>query len=642
MAITEMLHVDLLGMRQDKKKLLRLMQKAGCVQIAELDAELCDYRKPSDVSREYTEEQLTKIRWAISEMGRHANEKTGMLASMSMKEASEDALHAASDRAEELLSKVSRLESLEKQRGDLRGEESQIKARIEQLSPWQSLSIPIESLGNTKETLQMVGTMPERTREAFLESVALLPVSCSVLASDRGTAYLWLLAHYSATQELQDLLKAAGFAEAAFTEKKGTIAQNLDALNQRVQAIDAQRSEIATEIVDLSKSLPDMQLLYEHISARQERNDVAERFAETRDTFYLTGWAPAPLKDRLEKEIHAIAKDTAIHFRSATDEESPPVLLRNHRHIEPFESIVSSFSLPDPRGLDPTFVMAPFFLCFFGMMLSDAGYGIVMAILMPLAIHFLKPKTGLRKMMFILGLGGVATIFWGAMFDTWFGMSIKPMLVNPLEDPLKMMAICLGFGAVHLFAGLFVGAYMNFKRGKPLDALYDQFSWFSMIVGLGLLLLPQTATVGKWMAIGGALIITLTAARDKKNPISRIMGGLGALYGATGWLSDLLSYMRLFGMGLATGVIGMVINQLTGLIFGKNIVFDLVGVVILIGGHIFNAVINTIGAYVHASRLQYIEFFGKFYEDGGHPFSPLTHHPKYVAIRDTELDRAQS
>jgi V/A-type H+-transporting ATPase subunit I len=221
-------------------------------------------------------------------------------------------------------------------------------------------------------------------------------------------------------------------------------------------------------------------------------------------------------------------------------------------------------------------------------------------------------------------------------------MSIRPMLLNPLEEPLNMIAVCLGFGAVHLFFGLGVAAYMNFKRGKPLAVVMDQLSWFVLVVGLALLLLPQFASLGMVMAILGALTVLLFAGRDKENFIKRLVSGFGALYGVTSWLSDLLSYMRLFGMGLATGVIGMVINMLVGLMMGKNIVFTLFGVVILVGGHIFNAAINIMGAYIHSCRLQYIEFFGKFYEDGGRPFNPLKQNPRYYTIRKTDLDRASS
>lgn len=237
--------------------------------------------------------------------------------------------------------------------------------------------------------------------------------------------------------------------------------------------------------------------------------------------------------------------------------------------------------------------------------------------------------------MLILAIGGIATVVWGALYNTWFGFSPWPSVFDPVNNSLPVMAICIGLGAVHLFAGLGMGAYVNFRRGQPLNALFDQFSWMMLVIGLGLLILPQTAQIGKWLAISGTAIILLTAGRAKSNnPFKRLISGMGALYGVTGWISDLLSYVRLFGMGLATGVIGMVINQLVKMIMSGGIIGIVIGVVVFVGGHLFNAAINILGAYVHTCRLQYIEFFGKFYEEGGKPFQPLCFSPRYLRVKN--------
>ena len=642
MAVVEMRHVKLLGMRTDEKKILRIMQKMGCVEITEMDAELSAFCTDATRSAEDTEEKLTKIRWAMNEIRRYAPENISFLNSFSMPQASEEEFEAIAGEEANLFSVIAGIEECEKRRGDLRSAEIRIKGTIEQLLPWQDLDIPIEKLSGTETAFQRIGSMPERLLPRLQEAMVGHSVTMQGIGSAQGRVNIWLLAHQSEEAFVAEALVQANFTETKFGDETGTINQILARAKDECEQLQAKQKAIADEICLAAPHLPQLKILFEIISSRKDREKAAGQLAKTGETFFLTGWLPANKCEALEKAIQKIAPDYAVSFRDADEDEKPPVLLKNNRFSTPFESIMTSFSLPDPRGLDPTFVMAPFFLCFFGMMVSDAGYGLVMAILMPLAIYVLKPRTGMKRLMFILGIGGVATVFWGAMFDTWFGMSIKPMLVNPLEEPLKMMAICLGFGAVHLFFGLFVGAYVNFKRKKPWDALFDQFSWFFLIVGVGLMLLPTVAAVGKVMAIAAAVLIALTASRQKKNWIARIMGGLGALYGVTSWLSDLLSYMRLFGMGLATGVIGMVINQLAGLLFGKNIVFTVFGVLLLIGGHIFNAIINTIGAYVHASRLQYIEFFSKFFEDGGRAFAPLTHHPRYVEINDSSAGRTES
>jgi len=279
--------------------------------------------------------------------------------------------------------------------------------------------------------------------------------------------------------------------------------------------------------------------------------------------------------------------------------------------------------------------MMPFFACFFGMMVSDAGYGIMMALLVPLLIKLMKPSKQGRKLFWVIGIGGIFTVFWGALYNTWFGFGPWPSLFDPVNNSLPVMMLCIALGALHLFTGLGLAAYLNIRRGQYLDMVYDKLSWFALVIGLGLLFLPQTAELGKWMAIGGAVIVLLTAGRaNGKNPVKRLISGLGALYNVSGWLSDLLSYMRLFGMGLATGVIGMVINLLVGMVMESGIIGIIIGIPLFLGGHLFNAAINILGAYVHASRLQYIEFFGKFFEDGGTAFTPLNYSPRYVRVQD--------
>ena len=215
----------------------------------------------------------------------------------------------------------------------------------------------------------------------------------------------------------------------------------------------------------------------------------------------------------------------------------------------------------------------------------------------------------------------------------------KLWLLDAVNNSLPVMGVCIGVGALHLFAGLGVGAYMNFKRGKPLAALADQIAWCTLICGLGMLLLEQTKKIGQILAIASVVIILLFTKRGEKNPFKRIIGGLSALYGISGWVSDLLSYMRLFGMGLATGVIGMVFNQLIGMIWDAGIIGKIIGAVLFVGCHAFNLGINALGAYVHSCRLQYIEFFGKFYEDGGRPFAPLGVKPKYVSVQPGEAEK---
>jgi len=309
-----------------------------------------------------------------------------------------------------------------------------------------------------------------------------------------------------------------------------------------------------------------------------------------------------------------------------------PTALRNPPLVEPFEMITDMYSIPSSRGMDPNLFMAPFYVAFFGMMVSDAGYGIALAIVATLFLVKLKPQGMAKKLAGVLAMGGVSTFVWGALFGGWLGLSLPPLWFNPMEEPITMLALCFGLGALQLFVGMGLQAYLNIKRGKILEALFDQGLWFVFLIGLPLLAVPALSQVGKVLSIVGAVGLILTQGRHKEGIFSKFFSGLLSLYNVTGFLSDVLSYSRLFALGLATGVIAMLINTIAAML-GSNIIGMIFMVAILIGGHAFNLLINVLGAYVHASRLQYIEFFGKFFEGGGKAFSPFRIKTKYIEVQ---------
>ncbi len=643
MAIVDMKKLTVMAVSADKGKVLRALQKLRCAQIIPPADEGVRARVHSDLRQaEKLDESMSRIAWAIKDLGRYAGKSGGMLASFAPKPEVDTAkAQEVLAQKDALLEVVYEAERCERRMGELRTRDARIQAAREQFLPWAGLDVPLERIGATRATETWLATLPAKQWEALTAAIAEqgLAAEIAVVSQDRTSAYVLAVCHRSVRTELEALLRTHEAAQVTFGEARGTVAEKLDALDAEKaelladqQAIEAQRSALAAH-VDGLKALHDL------FDAERSRVRAAEHFATTAQTFLLQAWVPAERVADVEARLRETSPSCALQSEDPTDDEKPPTALRNRRLAEPFEAVISNFSMPDPRGVDPTFIMAPFFACFFGMMVSDAGYGLIMAILIPLALHFLKPQGGMRKMMWVIGIGAVATVFWGAMFDTWFGASVKPMLINPMTQPLEMMGLCLGIGAVHLFVGAGIGMYKNIKRGDWLAGLVDQGCWMILVAGVGMLLLPATAKIGQWMALVGMLGVLLFTKRGEKNPLKRVLGGLGSLYGITSWLSDLLSYARLFGMGLATGVIGMVINMLAMMAIGSrfNLIRWLIGGLILVGGHVFNLAINALGAYVHACRLQYIEFFSKFYEDGGDPFRPLDDQTRYVRLNEQEM-----
>ncbi len=633
MAIVEMKRLTLLALIKDREKLLKAIQRMGCIQITDIPEEGLQPFLAKEDDLKKAEEEIVRLRWTIDKLSRYDTVKPPLFGNKP--EVSREQAEEVLSRKESLLLAVSETERCERQTGELKGQEARLHASIEQFAPWAGLDIPAHLIHNTRDTVQQAGTM---ARKAFLDVSAKWASEPAVLmevGAQQETVCVYAVSHLTVGHAFQADLKEAGFTPMAFGDMQGTPRQQLDAWEKELAVVFDGYKQLESKLASQAKELKDLRILFDILTAQRDRLQAANRFAATETTFLLKGWVPSAMVDIVKEKLSKVSPSVCMEANTPEEGDDPPVMLRNNRAAAPFEMVVSGFSLPAPYSLDPTLVMMPFFACFFGMMVSDAGYGLLMALVIPLIIKLAKPSTGAKRLMWILSIGGVSTLFWGFMYNTWFGFAPLPVFFDPINNALPVMALCVGIGAVHLFTGLFVGASLNFRRGKPLDALYDQFSWFMLVVGLGLLILPATAQIGKVLAIAGAGIILLTAGRNKsKNPFKRLISGLGALYGVTSWVSDLLSYMRLFGMGLATGVIGMVINQLVGMVFSAGIIGKILGAGLFVGGHLFNAGINILGAYVHSCRLQYIEFFGKFYEDGGKPFMPLEENTRYVRIKD--------
>ena len=237
----------------------------------------------------------------------------------------------------------------------------------------------------------------------------------------------------------------------------------------------------------------------------------------------------------------------------------------------------------------------------------------------------------------ILFWGGIGAGLAGALAGGWFGdlFGLPPLWFNPMEEPLKMMVVSFALGLVHIFVGMGLEFYDNVRQGDVWSAIFDQGFWFALILGLLFLFLPPLASIGGWLAKIGAVGLVLTQGRHQKNILMKLGSGLASLYNLSGILGDVLSYSRLLALGLATGVIANVINMLAkmALDFPYGLGY-IVMVVILVGGHLFNLFIGAMGSYVHTSRLQYIEFFGKFFEGGGKLFSPFKIQQKYTYFQD--------
>ncbi len=304
------------------------------------------------------------------------------------------------------------------------------------------------------------------------------------------------------------------------------------------------------------------------------------------------------------------------------------------------------FATSKTSSVDPNTSMAPFFALFFGMMLSDAGYGIILALGAAFVYFRTKSSSGKgNSLLALLAISGVSTIFWGFMFGGFMGFEIRPILFNPIKEPILTLGLSLLLGILQILFGMVLRAVMLIKQKRTMEAVSQQFTWITLRLGIVIFAFPKTymfigqeapagvaalGQYGTYIALAGFAGIILLGGYGQKG-IKRITGGVGSLMDITGYLSDILSYARLFGLGLATGVIGMIVNQMAQMM--AHGLGWIGAVVIFVVVHLFNLAINSLGAYVHSTRLQYVEFFGKFFVDGGIPFKRFEPVTKYYNIR---------
>ncbi len=526
---------------------------------------------------------------------------------------------------------------------------NKMSSDLASLKPWIVYDVPLD-ISETKFTNIELGVVPstvnlDNIKEKFSELE--LPSDISVVNSDRELIYLAVVMMKEGTDNVLGILKQYGFTQLPFQGFEGRVSDNIEKITKQIDEQKDVRRELEDEVAGYGKMQQDIEFLSDYLTIERDRERIKSKMRVTKRTFNFEGWVPSHLKDGVERILDRYG--CHYEYREPLEGEEVPVMIENSAAVTPFEAVTQMYSMPDYKGFDPTKWFAIFYAMFFGIMLSDAGYGLVITIATFVALKKFELEGMTKKMVKMFMYCGIATVFWGAMFGGWFGdlipvvadvlfgkkVEIKPIWFNPIDDPTRLLIWSLGFGVVHIFLGMAINAYMLIKRGHFWDAVFDVFSWYVLIIGAimyGALgnSNPMFGKIGLYMAVIGAAVLLLTGGRKNKG-FGKVTGGLGALYGITGYVSDILSYSRLLALGLATGVIASVVNTM-GSLGGRGIVSFIVLIVVGIVGHSFNMAINILGAFVHSSRLQYIEFFGKFYEDGGEEFDPFRNETKYIRI----------
>ncbi len=646
--IEKMEKLFLYGLSADNERLLSDLMQVGCAEIVEPETLAGQEEIAEELSRRisdlYNFEQLqSRLGAAIGILAPYTPKKKLLDRRPQMD------YHRLADAAgqERALEICARVEEIQKEIGRCQSDIGRTEFLISSLMPWKDLDIPLDERSTHDSEIFLLMLPLSAAPEELTGGEESIRAVVQEISRDTEQIYAAAVCHKSQTGEFWDRMRSAGGVKVEFDKLTGTVAENMAAARRELERLETELARYKDSLKETAGDILVLQETYDACQMAMERARAAGRMLHTAETSLLTAWVPQRQKARVERVLEKY--QCFYEFSPPGPEEEPPVLLKNNKLVEPFEAVTEMYSMPAPGSLDPNPVMAPYFFLFFGMMLSDAGYGLILTVVGLLGAKLLDCGAGMKKLLKMLGYCGISTVFWGALYGSWFGDAIPrvasvffgadvkvPMLIDPLTDPMSVLILSFIFGYLHIMTGLVLKAYLMIRRGHPLDAFFDVGLWMLILIGLPLLLAGGLAAqIGQYLAIGGAVGLVLTQGRDKKNPLLKAASGVLSLYDITGYFSDLLSYSRIMALGLATGVIGQVVNTM-GTLPGRNIFGALLFVVVFAGGHVLNLGINALGSYVHSSRLQYVEFFGKFFEGGGQPFRPLRADTKYVYIKQEE------
>lgn len=656
MAIVKMKRLRLMGMRSDRESLLHLLQKLGCVEVDEPAMDLSDpnwsaLAKPDGRDLSNAKERSALLNHALSVLKKHAPAKEGLF--RIRPKLTEQELFDP-DFYRQGLETAQAVVDGERELASLTAEQGKLQTQKAALAPWLPLDVPLELSGDENVAV-IFGTISAKADYAAMEAAVAQAsdlTSLTYAGADRDLQYFLLICHKDVEEACCEAMREFGFSRSNVRGWTGTAADNDRMLDNQLAVVAQKMDEAKAHIASFAPRREALRRCVDRAVQDIAREEVKGHLVDTADTFFLEGWMPA----KKEEELGAVLSSytAAYELADPQPEDRVPTLLDNPKWMRCINMVTEMYSLPAYNGIDPNPLIFFTYIFFFGFMFADVAYGLIIFAISLAVTKKFHPK-GTMGYMFQLGqyLGistAIVGIFVGGFFGNvldviydaflpnatmpgWMAAFSSGLIVNPVNDPMKVMVIAIVIGCVQLVFGQLVHIYMGFRDGEGLDALLDVVPWWVVFGGIGLVAL----TGNVWLLVAGAVCLLLTQGRHNKGIFGKFFGGIASWYDITSWLSDVLSYARLMALMLATSVIAQVFNTL-GSLGGRTVLGVILFVVVFVIGHGFNVGVNLIGTYVHAARLHYLEFFGKFYKEGGIPFRPLAYNTKYVDIINKEED----
>jgi len=651
MAKLRMKKLELIALLTDSKKIIELLQRRGVVEICRNEEELPGANVGAVLS-EFEKFRSTASQ-ALDVLDRYCPERSTLDRILGNRtEVEKHAFGKEAMNLEKVMNAAGEILRSSKSISDCESRQAQLEVRTDVLRQWKALDVPLSFKG-TETTTAFIGTVPYQAGIGHLTQELPECTDVEIISSSKEQTNLFVICSDTVSDETETALRKMSFMPVSDPENK-TPAELISQYEAEQTALAETAKKAEENICALGEMRRELEFTVDYLQMRKDKYEALNSVGFTGNTFVLSGYIPEKYTESLREELEA-KYTVAISYTDPAEDEDVPVLLENSRFSAPVEGITKMYAMPAVKDVDPTPVMSFFYYLFFGMMLSDAGYGLVMLIGTTLALKKFRLETSMRRTLEMFRNCGVSTLIWGALFGSWFGDIIQvigkeffgkeigstALWFEPTNDPIKLLLFAFGLGIIHLFAGVGVSFKMAWDDGRKLDAVLDTLPIYMIILGvapIGAAIFTEVPSVlksiGIPLLIAGAALLVLTSGRSSKSIFGKFFGGLYALYNtATGWLSDILSYSRLLALGLATGSIASVINLIGTM--PQNIIFKAVLLtVVFVLGHSVNMAINLLGAYVHTDRLQFVELFSKFYTGGGREFQPLTVNTTYIKFKE--------
>ncbi len=649
MAILKMKKLRLMAVRSKKDELLRELIRHGCVEFSELEGEIQGSQLENLVSRESSDtatlkSQYTSLNHAIALLNTYAPKKEKML---SAKPELEDVVFLDDTGLTGALRIAETIEGYDSRIKRISAEESRQRSIIESLQPWLGLDLALNTEGTERCGLLM-GTISvkipldqvQAAIEAVDEESELFQIN-----EDKRDRYVLLVAMREKIPAMQECLRGFAFSASNMSGMNGTAKECMLQARQQLNELAKEKAGCVENIVAEAVRRDELKLAADRVSTKIALAEADEKLYGTESTVVMEGWIP----EEREEELIKVFEGFGCAWETLTPEESEypevPVKLKNNKLTNALNMVTDMYSLPAYGSLDPNPLMAPFFILFYGLMMADMGYGLLMIIAALVAMKKIKPRRGTLSFCQLLLYGGISTFVMGAVTGSFFGNAMEqigiildlgegwgvlPSLFNPMTDSMMVLIGAMVLGLIHLNTGMVINFVKKVKRGQLADGIWEEGALWVTFIGAGLLALGLGNIAGvPVVLVIGLLMVFYGGSRSAKG-IGKVLSVFTTLYNtATGWFGDILSYSRIMALMLAGSVIATVFNTIGAI--ANNIVFF---AVIFIIGHSLNFALNLLGCYVHDLRLQCLEYFGKFYEDGGRPFNPLEVKTKYYNVAE--------